>query len=98
MADEQDSVADMLRPHADDITAPLAGIEQQRHRQSGARADRMRRLELGDLGFGPGMDPPAFDLAAFDAFRRVISAQFDVEGKFHQSAQCLQHIAGGEGF
>jgi len=43
-----------------DVAAALAGVEQKRHRQSGARSDRVPRFVLLDLGLGPRMDAAGF--------------------------------------
>ena len=55
LAHRQDAVANVLTTDADDITAPLPGIQAERERESRLRADRMVRLEGGNLGLGPGV-------------------------------------------
>ena len=56
-------LADVLAPHADDIAAPLCGVEQQREREARLGADRMMRLELRDLVVGPSVESVALDRA-----------------------------------
>ena len=62
---------DVLAAHADDIAAPLRGVEQQRQREARLGADRMMRLELRDLVLGPSVESVALDRAQLDVPRRV---------------------------
>src|SRR6516225_11693187 len=84
----------VLRPHADNIAAALAGINQQRHRQSCTRTDQMVPLELGDFGIGPAMVAGALDANSLHVTRRVIPAQIDIDRVPHHSPQ---HPAQGIG-
>src|SRR5258705_9367802 len=56
LSEPQDTATDMLRPHLDDITAPLSGVEQERHRQPRSRPDWVVSLELRDLFLSPGVN------------------------------------------
>ena len=43
------AAADVLRSHADHVSAPLAGEKQEGQRQPRARSDRVTLLEPSDL-------------------------------------------------
>ena len=59
------AVAQMLAAEPDGVGAARRGVEQQRHREMLARADRPPRLELRDLLLGPGVVALGLDLAIF---------------------------------
>jgi hypothetical protein len=83
----------VLLTHADQIAAPLPGVECERKRKSGLRTNRMRGLEGGDLVFGPAVI--AFAVVAaigLDAQRRIAGDHADVDGVVEQYAQRFQQI------
>src|SRR5947207_9055333 len=63
------AVLDVLAAHADDIAAPLRGVEQQRQPKARLRADGMMRLELRNLVLGPCVKSVALDRAQLDVPR-----------------------------
>jgi hypothetical protein len=67
------AVLDVLAAHADDIAAPLRGVEQQRQPKARLRADGMMRLELRNLVLGPVWNPSL--LIARSLMSRVGSAR-----------------------
>src|SRR5262245_6458484 len=67
------AIADVLAAHADHVGAPLRGVEQEREREARLRADRMMRLELRDLFFGPCVKSVALDGCELDVCRWIVS-------------------------
>ena len=65
--------AHMLRPELQHVAPALCGVEQQRERQPGLRADGMMRLKGGDLVLGPRMMTGGGRHLGLDAERRIIA-------------------------
>jgi hypothetical protein len=63
----------VLPAHADEVAPAPTSVKGQSECQSSLRADRMVRLELGDLIFRPSM--PAFgpEFGSLDASGRIVT-------------------------
>src|SRR6516162_9511568 len=72
LIDGEHAIVDMMRAHLDHVAATLAGIEDQPEGQPRLAADRMRRLELRDLGFRPTLITGRLHLDALNAERRIV--------------------------
>src|SRR5262249_43271726 len=59
------TTAHVLRPHADNVAAALAGVEPQCVRQPGARTYGMATLESRNLVVRPAMMSPGLDPNCF---------------------------------
>src|SRR5215471_10238645 len=86
----QNAVADMLAAHADDIAAALAGIERECESESRLAADRMVKLKLRDLLFGPGVKAAALPALEFHADARVGLDLTFLDAPVHQAANRLE--------
>src|SRR5262245_2503888 len=65
------TTAHVLRPHADNVAAALAGVEQQCVRQAGAMATlESRNLVVRPAMMSPGLDPNCFYVAGGSIARR----------------------------
>src|SRR5262245_55572372 len=83
------ALANVLAAHAQDIAAPLCGVEQQREREARLRADRMMRLKLRDLFLAPRVESVAFDRRELDVCRWIAAqvATGRLERKLAERAQ-----------
>src|SRR6516164_4749774 len=91
LSDHDAPIFRMLPTEADDIATPLPRVERERHGESGARAERMLRLELSDLVLAPGVITLRIVTAIrLHAERRVNSKQTDRNGMAEHRTQHLQ--------
>ena len=80
----------MLPTEFSDIAAALAGVEQQREGESGARIDRVSYLELPDLALGSGVESLPLALVTLGSERGIGREHFHVDGIAQQRAQHLE--------
>lgn len=74
----QCAVTFVLRPHADDVAAALAGIDQQRQCQPCTRTEGMVPLELGDFSVRPAMVAGTLDANSLHVTCGVVPALIDI--------------------
>jgi hypothetical protein len=68
-AQPEGSVLNVLRPHLDHVTAPLAGEQQQRKSENRLRAKPLVLNELSNLINRPDMEAISLDRVIFDQLR-----------------------------
>src|SRR5262249_33080757 len=83
----QNAVADVLRPHPDNVTTSLPAIEQKRERQSRPGSDGMVPLELRDLGIRPTVKTCGSDADGPYLARGIVGTQPDVARVLHHHPQ-----------
>src|SRR5262249_60787559 len=82
--DVQEIPADMLAAHADNVAAPLSGIEAERKGQPLARADHMRRLELRELLLIPCVVTGAAHAPQPNPKRRIVVDELELYAMLRQ--------------
>jgi hypothetical protein len=96
LAHAQHAVTNVLPPHPDYIATPLCGVEPEPERELGLGTNRIERLVLGNLVFGPRMVPICLNRPELNALRRVDADQLLVDAILHQVPDRLEPVMGCE--
>src|SRR5262249_49101634 len=83
------ALAYMLAAHPNHIASPLCRVQQQRKSEARLRADRMPRLILRNLCFGPGVNTVCLDAGRLDSLCRIICAEVLGDRKLKERPQRL---------
>src|SRR5262249_18671589 len=83
----------VLPAHANDVAAPLAGVERKRQCEPRLAAERMTRLELRDLILAPSVVALAVAATiALDAQGRIAGDHADLDRVIEDHAQDFQQV------
>jgi hypothetical protein len=83
LRDQNSPVANVLLAHADQIRAPLSGIECEFHSEALLRANGPTPLERCYVVLSPSVEAIGADFNGPDLYRGVISPPTFLDGKAH---------------
>jgi hypothetical protein len=81
------AIADVLTADADDVAAPLCGVEPERERQPCLRADRMTCLKRGDLVLTPSVMTVRLCRPEANSPSRIVADQLALLGLLNEMAK-----------